>query len=415
MFIVNPNKGGYQGDVVNTGFRKGRQDAYRDYIDNYNFALKADAAANAENQANVERAAKNYGLENAMRQGARTEAINFVTDNAKLDDAIVGNEINRHKNDYVWAKAPELGESQGIQFVATQAGNEGKARGDAAVAKDYGDNTYDFIEANHAKAQAQGLNNTLTQAKTDATNASIASTQADTEGKVLANEGVKSQRTAAQTMADAKKQAEDYVPVFAQAKADFDEVKSIPDETWKSTILNGMVAQRKAEGDTKSEAEIAQEIQANPQFNAQVEAYKQAEINKREAAYNAALEKSNAYNQALRNSQIDFIAAQSGSTRTSRDSSSTGSKDPQIKENNLKFDKDDERAFTNYVTQSNGKFLKDDQTIGLVGNTVIFPSGLTRTYPSNYTENDIRRAEGLPLIEETNDNGNANKGNIMGN
>lgn len=80
MFIVNPNKGGYQGDVVNSGFRRGRQDAYRDYIDNFNFALKADAANNAENQANVERTAKNYGLENQMRQGARTEAINFVTD-----------------------------------------------------------------------------------------------------------------------------------------------------------------------------------------------------------------------------------------------------------------------------------------------------------------------------------------------
>ena len=31
MFIVSPTKGGYRGDVVNSGFRQGRQDAYRDY------------------------------------------------------------------------------------------------------------------------------------------------------------------------------------------------------------------------------------------------------------------------------------------------------------------------------------------------------------------------------------------------
>lgn len=185
MFIVDPAKGGYQGDVVNTSFRKGRQDAYRDYVDNYNFAVTADAANNAENQKNVERTANNYDFQNKMRQGARAEAINFVTDNSKLDDAIVGNEINRHKNDYVWPKAPELGESQGIQFVAKQVGDEGKARGDAAVAKDYGNNPRDFIDDNHAKAQSQALNNAATEAKTDATNASTGLTNAQRVGQEL--------------------------------------------------------------------------------------------------------------------------------------------------------------------------------------------------------------------------------------
>lgn len=231
------------------------------------------------------------------------------------------------------------------------------------------------------------------------------------------NEGVIALRDAAQKMADAQKKVDNYRPVFTQTQNDLNEVKNISDETWKSTVLNGMVDQRKADGDTRSAAEIAQEIQANPQFNAQVEAYKLAEIRKREDAYNAALEKNNAYNQELSNANNYLKAARLGSTRTSRGSSS---KDPEIKENNLKFDKDDERAFTNYVTGSNGKFLNDDNSVGLVGNTVIFPSGLTRTYPSDYTENDIRKAEGLPSLEETNDKGNAgkgnaNKGNIMGN
>ena len=98
MFIVSPTKGGYRGDVVNSGFRQGRQDAYRDYIDNFNFALKADAANNAENQKQVERIANNYALQNQMRQGARNEALNFVNDSAKIDDALTAADISFVKN-----------------------------------------------------------------------------------------------------------------------------------------------------------------------------------------------------------------------------------------------------------------------------------------------------------------------------
>lgn len=415
MFIINPNKGGYQGDVVNSGFRRGRQDAYRDYIDNFNFAVKADAANNAENQANVERVAKNYGLQNGMRQGARQEAISFVKDNMAIDDGMVASEINRNKNDYIWAKAPDIGQSQGIQFVATQVGNEGKARGDASVMKDYGDNPQDFIDANHEKARSQGLQNSSIEAKTNNIQANTAYTNVNAEGKKLDIEGVKSQRDAAKSMAEAQREAEAFAPTFTQAKDDFDEINNVSDETWRSTVLYGVVAQRKAEGDTRSEADIAKEIQSDPRFNEQVVAYKQAEIDKRRDAYNEALAKSNELNQALRDSEIDFTAAQAGA-RTGRGSSSSGSsKGTEIKESNVKFDKDDERAFTNYVLQSNGKFIKDDKTIGLVGNTVVFPSGLTRTYPSTYSENDIRKAEGLPLKKETNTKDNANKGNLMGN
>ena len=415
MFIINPNKGGYQGDVVNSGFRRGRQDAYRDYIDNFNFAVKADAANNAENQANVERVAKNYGLQNGMRQGARQEAISFVKDNMAIDDGMVASEINRNKNDYIWAKAPDVGQSQGIQFVATQVGNEGKARGDASVMKDYGDNPQDFIDANHEKARSQGLQNNSIEAKTNNIQANTAYTNVNAEGKQLDIEGVKSKRDAAKSMAEAQREAEAFAPTFTQAKADFDEINNVSDETWRSTVLYGVVAQRKAEGDTRSEADIAKEIQSDPRFNEQVEAYKQAEIGKRQDAYNEALAKSNELNQALRDSEIDFTVAQAGA-RTGRSSSSSGSsKGTEIKESNVKFDKDDERAFTNYVSQSNGKFIKDDKTIGLVGNTVVFPSGLTRTYPSTYSENDIRKAEGLPLKKETDTKDNANKGNLMGN
>lgn len=139
MFIVSPTKGGYRGDVVNSGFRQGRQDAYRDYIDNYNFALKADAATNAENQMQVQRAANNYDLQNKMRSGARNEAYNFITDSGKIDDALTATDINFVKNADL--RNPEtiqqLGESQATQVRATQNANENAAAYKANKAQSY--------------------------------------------------------------------------------------------------------------------------------------------------------------------------------------------------------------------------------------------------------------------------------------
>lgn len=139
MFIVSPTRGGYRGDVVNSGFRQGRQDAYRDYIDNYNFALKADAATNAENQMQVQRAANNYALQNQMRQGARNEMYNFITDSGKIDDAITATDINFVKNADL--RNPEtiqqLGESQATQVRATQNANENTAAYKANKAQSY--------------------------------------------------------------------------------------------------------------------------------------------------------------------------------------------------------------------------------------------------------------------------------------
>lgn len=139
MFIISPTRGGYRGDVVNSGFRQGRQDAYRDYIDNYNFALKADAATNAENQMQVQRAANNYDLQNKMRSGARNEAYNFITDSGKIDDALTATDINFVKNADL--RNPEtiqqLGESQATQVKATQNANENTAAYKANKAQSY--------------------------------------------------------------------------------------------------------------------------------------------------------------------------------------------------------------------------------------------------------------------------------------
>lgn len=139
MFIVSPTRGGYRGDVVNSGFRQGRQDAYRDYIDNYNFALRADAATNAENQMNVQRAANNYALQNAMRSGARNEIYNFINDSGKIDDAITATDINFVKNADLRNPdtTQQLGESQATQVRATQNANENTAAYKANKAQSY--------------------------------------------------------------------------------------------------------------------------------------------------------------------------------------------------------------------------------------------------------------------------------------
>lgn len=162
MFIVSPTRGGYRGDVVNSGFRQGRQDAYRDYIDNFNFALKADAANNAENQLNVERTARNYALQNGMRQGARDEAFNFVNDSTKIDNALTDNQISFVKNAEL--RNPEttaqLGQSQATQVRATQNANENAAAYKANQAQ-----TLVEQQPLEASAREASLNNAQTQSE----------------------------------------------------------------------------------------------------------------------------------------------------------------------------------------------------------------------------------------------------------
>lgn len=405
MFIVNPNKGGYQGDVVNSGFRRGRQDAYRDYIDNFNFALKTDAANNAENQADVERTAKNYGLENQMRQGARTEAINFVTDASKLDNAVVGGEINFHKNNELWDQAKELGKAQGQEFIATQSANTNKAINTNTEQSYLADNQ-DLVQGKiDAQYREPGINN---QVK----NAQIAHSQAATEGVNLNNSATKNIQSTAQQLADATKQAEAFAPVHQQLVDSRNEAKAMTDENWKSLVLNGQIQHLKEQGDKRSDAEIAASLQADPaRFNAEVQAYKQQQLANLDSQYEESLAKQNALLQAQRAAQLDNYAAQQGVTNRNRTNGSIQTKQESPKEGTIRLDKKNEKAFYNYVTQSQGKFLDKDQTIGLVGHTVVYPSGRKVTYPYSYTEQQILAELNIDSDEEE----NANSGNIIGN
>lgn len=412
MFIVNPNKGGFQGDVVNSGFRRGRQDAYRDYIDNFNFALKADAANNAENQLNVQRAANNYGLENQMRQGARTEAINFVNDASKLDNAVVGGEINFHKNNELWDQAKELGKAQGQEFIASQSAGTNKAI-NANTEQSYLADNPDLIQsATKAKYESPELINQARQAQT-------AHSQAATEGVVNNNTAVKNVQNAAGTYAETQKAYQEHEPNFNMALDGLNQVKGMTDDQWNQLVLDGLVQDAKSKGDTRSEADIANAIKNNTAepFSQKVQAYKQAQLQQAEQVYSDALAERNRLGTALSNARTDLEASQLGASYSGK-GRSTGRSQAQAKPvepkiGNIKFDKKNERAFTDYITQSNGSFLNGDQSIGLVGSTVVYPSGRTVQYPQSYTKEMIMQAEGLDTSNT--EEQNANSGNIMGN
>lgn len=122
MFIRAANSragSGYTGDV-NTAFRQGRQDAFRDYIDNFNFALQSDVANNAENQRNVLRTAQNYGVNLKMDQGARQDAYNFLKQSADIDNQKIQTAIDFAKNGKLGNQAVinEVASAKATDFVA---------------------------------------------------------------------------------------------------------------------------------------------------------------------------------------------------------------------------------------------------------------------------------------------------------
>lgn len=266
MFIISPTKGGYRGDVVNSGFRQGRQDAYRDYVDNFNFAVKADAANNAENQLNVQRVANNYGLQNKMRQDARNEAINFVTDTSKLDNAVVGNEINFAKNNALWPKTQAIGESQAGEAIASQAGNENKAinfNTEQAYLTENPNLVTDHIQAQY---QQQGLQNQATQQN-------IANAKTNQQSTQLNN-------TALQfTVDDMKK-----------AREEGEHWTNMSDDDLGKAVLVDYIAQQRANGDTRSDADIATELKANHNYGTILNDYRQSKIDNANQRFNQSLQ-----------------------------------------------------------------------------------------------------------------------------
>ena len=130
MFIKSANSRagtGYTGDV-NTAFRQGRQDAFRDYIDNFNFARQADAANNAENQANVQRIADNYARQLNMNKDGRNEVLDFVQKSDQIDGAVLDADINSVTRAKLTPRVKEMGDynAQVEFFKGASGANEAK-------------------------------------------------------------------------------------------------------------------------------------------------------------------------------------------------------------------------------------------------------------------------------------------------
>lgn len=137
MFIkaANSRNGtGFTGDV-NTAFRQGRQDAYQDYINNFNFALKADAANNAENQLNVERAAKNYDFNLKFDNATRDAMIDTVKDSTTLANQVFDFGSNQYKLDAMYPQQAALGQAAANTAVNKTLGSENEAALKAAQAE----------------------------------------------------------------------------------------------------------------------------------------------------------------------------------------------------------------------------------------------------------------------------------------
>lgn len=129
MFIKAPNARlgtGYVGDV-NTSFRNGRQDAFRDYVDNFNFATQADALNNAENQRNADRTYLNFTRQLDMQKKQRDDLLDFAQAQTKIPQAQFEADVNFARLQNLYPQVGAIGQSQANTQVATQNAAENAA------------------------------------------------------------------------------------------------------------------------------------------------------------------------------------------------------------------------------------------------------------------------------------------------
>lgn len=159
MFIRGANSRagtGYTGDV-NTAFRQGRQDAFRDYIENFNFARQADAANNAENQANVQRIANNYAQQLQMNANGRNEVLDFVQKSDQIDGAVQTADINFAARDKLQPRVNEIADDRAreVFFTADSKANTAQTN---AVKSTYGLENAELENNVHVAGQQSQLN-----------------------------------------------------------------------------------------------------------------------------------------------------------------------------------------------------------------------------------------------------------------
>lgn len=242
MFIRGANSRagtGYTGDV-NTAFRQGRQDAFRDYIDNFNFALNADRANNAENQANVQRIANNYAQQLQMNANGRNEVLDFVKKSDQIDGAVLEADINFAARDKLGQRVPEMADDRARGYFFTEDSKANTAQTNA-VKSTYGLENAGLENEVHVAGQQSQLNKNQYDAAT-------------TAGKLEGYQILKTEMD------------------------NFNAPENI--EKRRATFLDRTVAIAKQNGDQRSDAEIRQAIMNHPDYDNNFRQYSQDEFSK---------------------------------------------------------------------------------------------------------------------------------------
>ncbi len=242
MFIRGANSRagtGYTGDV-NTAFRQGRQDAFRDYIDNFNFARKADAANNAENQANVQRIADNYTKQLQMNANGRNEVLDFVQKSDQIDGAVQTADINFAARDKLQPRVNEIADDRAREAFFTED-NKANTAQVGSIKSTYGIQNAELENNVHVAGQQSQLNKNQYDAAT-------------TAGKL---EGYRLLKT---------------------EMDNFSNPENV--EKRKSAFIDRVVAIAKQNGDPRSYAELQQAVMNSPEFNDNFNQFSKDEFSK---------------------------------------------------------------------------------------------------------------------------------------
>ena len=281
MFIRGANSRagtGYTGDV-NTAFRQGRQDAFRDYIGNFNFALQADIANNRENQANVQRIADNYADQLNMNKNGRNEVLDFVQTSDKIDGAVTTADINFASRDKLQPRINEIADDKARMEFFKADSDANKAQVDS-VKSTYGIQNAELENNVHVAGQQSQLGKHQYDAAT-------------TEGKLEAFQVLNTEMDNFNTPENVEKQ--------------------------KAAFIARVVAIAKQNGDQRSEAELKQAVLNSSEFNDKFNQFRKEEFSKIAAQVSAL--------GGNLNDTVSFIGGNVPQQRSSRQTQQTQTKE----------------------------------------------------------------------------------------
>ena len=308
MFIRGANSRagtGYTGDV-NTAFRQGRQDAFRDYIDNFNFARQADAANNAENQANVQRIANNYAQQLQMNANGRNEVLDFVKKSDQIDGAVLEADINFAARDKLGQRVPEMADDRARGYFFTED-NKANTAQVGSIKSTYGIQNAELENNVHVAGQQSQLNKNQYDAVT-------------TAGKLEGYQLLKTEMDNFSNPENVEKQ--------------------------KAAFIARVVAIAKQNGDQRSEAELKQAVLNSSEFNDKFNQFRKEEFSKIAAQVSAL--------GGNLNDTVTFIGGNVPQQRSSRQTQQTQTKEQKADTW--------ERGATKYIKVDDAKGLIDVST-----------------------------------------------------